>query len=522
MQTFELLLSLTGFCLVLALIAERLSVPFAVALVLGGMAVAFIPGLPPLEFEPELALALFLPPLLQLSAYRTDWPSFRSNLRPILLLAVGAVLFTAVVVALIAKWLVPELPWGAAIALGAIVAPPDAVAAAAVLRTLSPPKRIVTVLEGESLLNDASSLVLYRFAVAATIAGSFDFTHGAVTFVVAALGGGVIGYAVGRAAMWIFARLNDTLHDITVGVLTGFAAYLAAESVHASGVLAVVSCGLILGRHQHHAFTAQTRLASAAVWNFIEFVLTSLVFMLIGMQLRGIVDRLTHYDPWRLGVLGLAISATLIVSRFVWIMPTAWLPRLLFPALRVRDPMPPPRELFILSWAGMRGVVSLAAALALPSHFPGRDIIVFLAFCAILATLVLQGTTLGPLIRRLGVVEPESPGPTAEQAAVRLQVTTAALIAVEERLEDPEHGEAASELIDEYRERVEQAHAAEDGPSDKDHLGDQLRLRLATIEASRAMLADGSADNEEAARQQILEELDLEEEHIRRALNERS
>ena len=486
------------------------------------MAIAFVPGLPRLEFEPELALALFLPPLLQLSAYRTDWPAFRSKLRPILLLAVGAVLFTAAVVAVVAKWLVPELPWGAAIALGAIIAPPDAVAAAAVLKTLKPPKHIVVVLEGESLLNDASSLVLYRFAVAATIAGSFDLAQGALSFLIAALGGAAIGYGVGRAAMWVFARLDNTLHDITAGVLAGFAAYLAAEAVHASGVLAVVGCGLILGRHQHHAFTAQTRLASAAVWNFLEFVLTSLVFMLIGMQLRGIVERLTQYDPWRLAVLGIAVSGALIVSRFVWIMPTTWLQRLVLPTLRERAPSPPLRELVVLSWAGMRGVVSLAAALALPLRFPGRDIIVFLAFCAILATLVLQGTTLGPLIRWLGVVEPETPGPSAEQVAVRKQVTTAALGAVEEHLDDPEHGTAATELVDEYRGRVDQANASEDeSAKESDRLGDQLRLRLVTIEASRTTLASSDADHEETARQQILEELDLEEEQIRRMLDER-
>lgn len=522
MHTFELLLGLLAFCLLLAQIAKRLDIPFAVTLVLGGMLVAFIPGLPQLEFEPELALALFLPPLLQLSAYHTDWPAFRTNLRPILLLAVGAVLFTAAVVAVVVKWLVPDLPWGAAIALGAIVAPPDAVAAAAVLKNLKPPKRIVTVLEGESLLNDASSLVLYRFAVAATIAGSFDFKGGALSFLLSAIGGSVIGYVVGRIAMWVFARLDDTLHDITVSVLAGFVAYFAAEAVHVSGVLGVVGCGLVLGRHQHHVFTARTRLESAAVWGFVEFVLTSLVFMLIGMQLRGIVERLTNYDPWQLGLLGGSVSVALIVSRFAWIMPLTWVPRLISPSLRARDPAPPLSELVILSWAGMRGVVSLAAALALPLQFPGRDIIVFLAFCAILATLVVQGTTLGPLIRRLGVIEPEAAGPSAEQVAVRRQVTAAALTVVEERLEDPEHREAANELIEEYKDRAEQMSRLDaDVDTETERLAGQLQLRLAAIEASRSSLAESTADHEGDARRAILEELDLEEEQIRRELGER-
>ena len=522
MVTFQLILGLLALCLALALVAKRLDLPFAVALVLGGMAIAFVPGLPQIEFEPELALALFLPPLLQLSAYRTDWPTFRTNLRPILLLALGAVLFTAAAVALVARWLVPTLPWGAAVALGAIVAPPDAVAATAVLRELRPPKRITTVLEGESLLNDASSLVLYRFAIGATVAGSFDFGSGLVSFLLSAIGGSVIGYGVGRLAMWIFAKLDDTLHDITVSVLAGFAAYFAAEAVHVSGVLAVVACGLVLGRNQHHAFTAKTRLASASVWAFLEFALTSLVFMLIGMQLRGIVERLSHYDAWQLSLLAAAISATLIVSRILWIMSVTWVPRRLSRSLRQRKPAPPVSHLVVISWAGMRGVVSLAAALALPARFPGRDIIVFLAFCAILATLVLQGTTLGPLIRLLGVTEPETQGVDQEQMTMRRHVSEAALEAVQEHVHHPEHGAAARDLVEEYQERAEQAAQLEDGaePEAYRRTG-QLQLRLSAIEASRAKIADSRDDYDEAAALGLTTELDLEEEQIRRELGER-
>ena len=522
MVTFQLILALLAVCLVLALVAKRLQVPFAVTLVLAGMGIAFIPGLPQIEFEPELALALFLPPLLQLSAYHTDWSAFRHNLRPILLLAVGAVLFTAAAVALVARWLVPELPWGAAIALGAIVAPPDAVAATAVLRDLRPPKRITTVLEGESLLNDASSLVLYRFAIGATVAGSFDWGSGLLSFLLSGIGGGVVGYAVGRLAMWIFDKLEDTLHDITVSVLAGFAAYFAAEAVHTSGVLAVVACGLVLGRNQHHAFTAQTRLASASVWSSLEFALTSLVFMLIGMQLRGIVERLTQYDHWQLGVLAVVVSATLIVSRFLWILPITWLPRLVSPALRRRDPAPPASHLAVISWAGMRGVVSLAAALALPARFPGRDIIVFLAFCAIFATLVLQGTTLGPLIRRLGVTEPETQGLDQEQMAMRREISEAALEAVEDHVDDPKRGEAARELVTEYRQRADQAAQLEGGADpEANRLTEQLRLRLTAIHAARARIADSRDEYDDTAALGLTAELDLEEEQIRRELGER-
>ena len=522
MLIFELLLGLLAFCLLLAWVSERTKVPFAVPLVLGGMAVAFIPGLPPIELEPELALALFLPPLLQLSAYRTDWPAFRSNLRPILLLATGAVFFTAACVAAVAKWLVPDLPWGAAIALGAIVAPPDAVAAAAVLKNLRPPRRIAAVLEGESLLNDAASLVLFRFAVAATIAGEFSLGKGALDFVLAAVGGTVIGYAIGRLAMVVFRMLDDTVHDITGSVLTAFAAYFAAEAAHVSGVLGIVASGLVLGRHQHHVFTARTRLESKAVWDFINFVLTSLIFMLIGLQLPGIVERLTSHEPRSLALLALGVTGALIASRFVWVWVSAIVPRVLFAKLRARDPLPPPSHLFVLSWAGMRGVVSLAAALALPARFPGRDLIVFLAFCAILGTLVVQGTTLGPLIRRLGVVEPDREGPHPDQVVARRQVAEAALTAVEKHLDHPEHGEAAQELVDEYKERVEQVARLDDGGEDEaDRAAAQLRVRLAAIEAARAGLADEKDDVDDTAARAVTEELDLEEEQIRREMGER-
>src|ERR687889_748780 len=334
MHLFEVLLGLLAACVALALLARRLDLPLAVILVIGGMALALIPGLPTVELDPQLALVLFLPPLLQASAYRTDWPAFQFNLRPILLLALGAVMFTALVVAATAKLLVPDLPWAAAVALGAIVAPPDAVAATSVLKNFRIPKRIVTVLEGESLLNDASALVLYRFAVAATMAGAISFGEASLSFVLASVGGAAVGYGVGRTAMWIFAHLEDTLLDILVTFLAGFAAYILAEQLHASGVLAAVACGLLLGRQQHAAFTAQTRLESGAVWSFVEFVLTALVFILIGLELRPLLVRLEDHDPWQLATLGLAVSAALIASRFVWLFPATWLPRALSRSLR--------------------------------------------------------------------------------------------------------------------------------------------------------------------------------------------
>ena len=522
MHVFELLLVLLAACVALAVLAKRLNLPVAVTLVLGGMGLAFVPRLPSLVLDPELVLALFLPPLLQVSAYRTDWPAFRNHLRPILLLAIGAVFFTAGLVAIAAKLFVPSLPWWAAITLGAIVAPPDAVAAASVLSRFKLPKRIVTVLEGESLINDASSLVLYKFAVAAVGVGTVSYGEGAMQFLGVAFGGTLVGWLVGRAAMWIFIHLEDTLLDLTITILAGFAAYLAAEAIHASGVLAAVACGLVLGRQQHAEFTARTRIELVAVWGFVEFVLTSLVFVLIGFQLRGIVARLADDDLRQLAWLAAAMSVTLISSRFVWVFGSAWLSRVLSPERWEQDPVPPWSHAAVISWTGMRGVVSLAAALALPEPFPGRDIILFLAFCSIFVTLVIQGTTLGWVVRRLGI-EVEGTLPEPETAQARAEIATAALEVVRQHLDAPEateHTEAAAELVQEYEVRADRASIEGQDPETKSsQLEAQQRLRLMAIAAAREKLADRAETMDTEAHRALGEELDLEEHQIRRALD---
>jgi Na+/H+ antiporter len=525
MATFEILLGLMAFCVLLAIVAQHLDLPVAIPLVLGGMGLALIPELPSVALDPELALALFLPPLLQVSAYRTDWPAFRSNLRPILLLAIGAVLFTTAAVALVAHLLVPGLPWWAAAALGAIVAPPDAVAASAVLKKFNLPKRIVTVLEGESLINDASSLVLYRFAVAAVAAGSVSYASGLLQFFGMGIGGIVIGWLSGRLAMWVFSKIDDTMLDITISILAGFAAYLGAEALHASGVLAAVMCGLVLGRKQHAEFTARTRLELHAVWNFIEFLLASLIFMLIGLQMRGIVERLARESATTLtslALLALAVSATLIISRFVWVFMTGWLPAA-FSRRAAAQPAPLWTHHVVVSWAGMRGVVSLAAALALPSHFPARDVIVFLAFCAIFATLIVQGTTLGWLVRKLEVIEPEQVAVEPAEALARAEIADAALEVVKEHLEPdagPEHSAAASALVDEYEVRAERAAEEKDAesPENAEQFNAQRRLRLVAIAAAREKLSEHTDQVDAETHRALAEELDLEEQQIRSAM----
>ena len=524
MDLVDTLLVLIAACIGFSLLSRRFGLPYAVILVIGGMLLALVPQLPTVRLDPDLALALFLPPLLQASAWRTDWRSFRRNLRSILALALGAVLFTAFCVAVVVRQFLPDLPWSVAIALGAIVAPPDAVAAEAVLQRLRLPRRTVTVLQGESLVNDASSLVLYRLAVAAAVAqGSIAPLDGGLAFLALGAGGIATGWVVGRLTMMVLRRLGDPMLEVTTSFLAAYAAYLAAESIGVSGVLAVVTAGLHMGQAQHALLTSRSRLSAGAVWSFVEFVLTSLIFILIGLQLRLVLSNIADRGIGQLLVLGGAVAATVILSRFLWIFPTLWLGRLV-PALVRHETLSSWRQATILSWAGMRGVVSLAAALALPFEVPERDLLVFLAFVAILATLVLQGTTLEWLIRRLGVEEPAPEGGIdPDEAEGRRLMATAALEEIERRAQDPLEGATARDMLPEFHDRAEHLHrvATHDAAAAAEREA-RRSLRLAALEAARTkLIAHARAGHLHADTLQKLEqELDLEELRVRAVLGD--
>lgn len=523
MAIVQSVLWLMAACIGLAVAARFLRLPYAVVLVLAGMALAFAPGVPRLALDPELALAFFLPPLLMASAYRTDWHAFRRNLRPILVLAVGFVAFSAFAMAAVARWLLPELPWAAAIALGAILAPPDAVAAAAVLQRLHLPRRLVTVLEGESLMNDATALVIYRLAVVAAASSAALAPLPALgSFAVLGLGGLLVGLGVARASLWLLRRLDDTLLETALSFLVAYGAFLLAEALHVSGVMAVVTAGIVVGRAAHRTFSARTRLEARAVWDFVEFVLTSLVFILIGLQLNAILSDLDGRGAWELAGLALAVSLALIALRFLWVFPATYLPRLLVPALRRRDPAPPWQQPFVVAWAGMRGVVSLAAAIALPLDFPERDLIVFLAFCAILATLVVQGTTLEWVIRRLGLAQAPPPdGIAPEEAAARHAAAEAMLRAVERRAADVLYGPMAADMLPEFRDRASHlGRVARGGGAAAAERAARRALRLEALEAARAVLGARQAEGQlpEETVTKLMQELDLEEGRLKRAL----
>ena len=442
----------------LAILAQKVALPYPVLLVIGGLALGFVPGLPAVKLEPDMVFLFLLPPLLYPAALFTSWRDFRANLSPILLLAIGLVLLTTVLVAVVAHVLT-GLPWATAFILGAIVSPTDAVAATAIANRLRLPRRVVTILDGESLVNDATALVAYRFAIAAMMSGSFSLSEASGRFFLVALGGTAIGLAVGWLASQLQRRLDDPPVQITISLLTPFAAYIPAERLHVSGILAVVTAGLFLGWRGPQFLTSRTRLNLYVFWEMMVFLLNGLVFVLIGLQLPRILHTLSGHSLKELLWHGVLISCAAIGVRIVWVFASTTLLRLVSVSLRKTDPYPVWQNVAIVAWTGMRGVVSLAAALALPltlsdgSPFPGRDYILFITFCVILATLVLQGLSLPALIRRLGVVDDGLAN--VEERTARLKANEAALAYLAE-LDSRFPTDIVERLRAEYDDRIRQ------------------------------------------------------------------
>ncbi|WP_459645407.1 Na+/H+ antiporter [Kineococcus sp. NUM-3379] len=413
-----------------AAFARRSGLPGPILLVLAGIAASFVPGVPEFELDPELVLVLVLPPLLYSSAISSSLTGFRRYRRPIGLLSVGYVLFCTALVGVVAHAVVPQMPWAVAFLLGAVVAPPDAVAASAVARRAGLPRKLLTILEGESLLNDATALTAYRVALAAVLTGGFSWAEGLARFAWACAGGLAVGLAVAWLVLRVRRRLRDPVVENAVSLFTPFAAYLPAEELHASGVLAVVVAGLVLGHRGPREVGPATRLQTEAVWRMVDFVLEGVVFALIGLQLRGLLESLEGYDPARVAGAAVAVVAAVVLGRFAWVFPATHLPRLLSRRVRESEPPPPWQGVVVVGWAGMRGVVSLAAAFAVPvvddsgAPVPARDLVLFLTFCVIACTLLVQGLTLAPLIRRSGLRE--DPVPDRIAAAEALQVASSA------------------------------------------------------------------------------------------------
>ena len=461
METVEVVFALLAAVAAVALLAQKLRLPYPILMVIGGLLMGFIPGLPRIRLNPDMVFLYFLPPLIYPAALFTSWRDFHASLRPISLLAVGLVLFTTVSVGWLAHYFIPGLPLAAGFVLGAIISPPDAIAATTIAERLHVPRRIVTILEGESLVNDATALVAYRFAVAAVAAGSFSLSRAGGRFLVVGVGGVLIGMLVGWVAAWVQKHLDDPPIQITISLLTPFAAYLPAERFGVSGILGVVTAGLYLGWRSPEILTSRMRLQSGPVWEVIVFLLNGFVFILIGLQLPEILQALSGYSITHLIWDGFFISLSAIILRILWVVPATYLPRILSRKIRERDPSPPWQHVAIVAWTGMRGVVSLAAAMALPlalpdgSPFPGRPLILFFTFTVILATLVVQGLSLPALIRWLGVEDDRVA--EQEEREARLKSNEAALARLNEIADSQSIApEIVQRLRIEYEDRIRQ------------------------------------------------------------------
>jgi monovalent cation/hydrogen antiporter len=499
-------------------IAPTLRIPYPILLVIGGLALGVLPGMPEFELQPGLVFYGVLPPLLYSSAFFTSLRELRVSARPIGLLAVGLVVVTTVGVAVVAHEFIGGLSWSSAFVLGAIVSPTDPVAATSIARRFGVPAKLVRIVEGESLVNDGTGLVLYRVAVAAVVAGSFSAYYTAGLFVVSAGGGIAIGLVVGWLIRQIRRRLDNPPAEITISLLTGYVAFIPADLMGVSAVLAAVTAGVYLGWHTPELTSPQVRLQGIAVWEIVQYLLNALLFVLIGLQLPVVVDALRDLPAATLVGYGVVVSATVIVLRFAWVFAVLHAPKWI--ARRMSNW----RGAVFLSWAGMRGAVSLAAALALPletdagAAFPGRDLILFLTFAVILATLVGMGLTLPLVIRALGL---EDDGIEArEDAKARIHASTAALARLEELAgEEWVREDTAERVRGAYRFRTDRFRARLDDGDDgaiESRSQDYQRLRRELLDAERQALIElrraGAISNDVWLR--VGRDLDLEDQRL--------
>ncbi len=508
------------FIVSFGLLARWLQTPYPIVMVLGGLVLSLIPVFPNISLNPDLIFLVVLPPLLYASAWTTSWRDFRYNLSSILLLAFGLVAFTILGVALVAPRLFPGFDWRLGLLLGAIVAPTDAIAATSIARRVGMPSRIVDILEGESLINDASGLLALEFATGILMTRHIPtVASGLATLLWLVFGGIAIGLLVGWAVDWIEEYIDDGPIEITISILVPYAAYLAGNAVHSSGVLAVVACGLFLSRRSARFFSPQVRIQIWAVWSSLTYVLNGFVFVLIGLQLPSISASIREFSIPTLLLYGAVFSALLIALRLVWTFPGAHLGHWIRVRLEKRQERKPVRkQVFVIGWTGMRGVVSLAAALAVPvtledgTPFPQRNLIVFLTFYVIVVTLGIQGLTLPALIRALGLSGVS--GPNCEEREARRIATEAALLHLEgaKGRDDDAFVELYEDLSSHYRQRLHSLDAQEEERKALDHAR-YVELSLEAIRVERRTmigLRDEGRINDEVLRR-LERELDLSE-----------
>jgi len=510
MAVFELIITLLFVGAVLAAVARRMNAPYPALLALAGAALALLPGAPSVTLDPELALTLFVAPVLLDAAFDASPRDLKQYWRPVASLALVTVGVTVIAVAIVARWVVPELPWPAAIALGAIVAPPDAAAATAVLRQLHPPHRVLVILQGESLFNDASALLIYRLAVAAAVTGTMSGWSAVPLLAAVAVGSVVLGAILSRIVPRAMAGIQDIATAVIVQFLSTFAVWIIAERLHLSGIITVVVFAILVARTAPDVIPARIRIPSYAVWEVVVFVLNVLAFILIGLQLKPILQRLHGTELLTYTVVAAAVCATVILVRIVWVMGYVAVAR-----WRTREsPSPNPlRPSFrigtVIAWCGMRGIVTLAAALALPdgglARFPYRDLILFTAFCVVLVTLVVQGMTVSPLMRVLKIQDDGSV--EREVRLARAETARAALAAVQDT-------ESQAELVPllrrKYETRLQRAETGTSEASDGDGGSDFTTVHRKAQAAERRTLSELRTNGEigDDAFHRVEEELD--------------
>jgi Na+/H+ antiporter len=508
----------------LSALARQLSIPYPIVLVIGGALFGFVPGLPEVKLNPDVVLVVFLPPLLYSSAFFANLGDLRQDLRAISLTSIGLVLATMCAVAVVAHEAIHGLPWGAAFVLGAIVSPTDPLAGAMIMRRLDLPRRQVSIVEGEGLFNDATALVAFRVAVAAVVGGSFSLAEAGMDFVLAAVGGVAIGLAVGWIIAEIRKRTQDAQVSITISLLTGYAAFIPANGIGASGVLAAVTAGIYMGIRGPSIISPRTRLQGLFVWDILDFLINAVLFVLVGLQLRTVVDQLGAYSVGSLAGYALAISGVVIATRLVWAFTTPYVIRALDrrESQRVRRVGAGPR--LVVAWSGMRGAVSLAAALAIPLTtdaglpFPDRDLIIFLTFAVIFFTLVVQGLSLPALIRMVGVTRDGSE--EAEEIRARLIASKAALDALDGLAnEDWTRDDTIERMraLYQYRKRRFAARAGkieDDGYEDRSLTYQQMVQSVLAAQRDALIRARSAGQISNEVLNRVFRELDLEESRL--------
>lgn len=525
-----LVISLLFGIAMLNMLSNKLKISYPIVLVISGLIISLVPGMPNISLDPDLVFLIFLPPLLYSAAWNTSWNNFWKTKRPIFMLAFGLVIFTSATVAMVSHAIIPNFSLAFGFLLGGIISPPDAIAATSVFQGLKVPKRAYTILEGESLINDASSLIVFRFALAAIFTGQFVFVSAAKEFVIVAIMGVAVGLVIANI-VYVIHRFFPTTPgiDAAITLISPYIMYLVAEHFHFSGVLAVVSGGLFLTFRSQDIFHSDSRIQIVGLWTSLTFLLNGFVFILIGLQLPSIIQGLGNYSISEAIGYAIVISFVTIIIRIIWVFPGAYIPRWLFKSIRENEPNPGWKQVFLVAWSGMRGVVSLASALAVPltlsngQEFPHRNLILFITFVVILFTLVLQGLTLGPIIRFLKLQENEKESEETQALALRLELAEAVLAYIDTNYAaEVANNETYTRVRDRYermigvtRKKLEKEEAEDKAAS---FLPQYRQMLLELVEVRRRELArfrHNKEYDEELIRKREWE-LDLEEERLKR------